>query len=302
MVTLNNMTEQQKNKIEKFLNFYSENNVKIFSNVSTQEKEIIKNEVFYHSYLSIVKKTANLIKELGVNDPFHATVIFEYLLWNGYLSKNKNLIYSISNRICNIALPGADIMRGKSVCLNNAAMLSDILNDMGIEAYTIGANVKENEANLKYKPNIERIINNEVELKDKLLAKLVSITPLKNAGNHAVTLFKAEGKYFLGDPTGLAFSNFTDFLKAKYVGSNLEIDIKPWVMLISKTLETDEFHKIIVATFLLSDEQTLTVENVKDFSETAMDLCYRNSSLLDDFHDDNVNDINTVAKTLKIIK
>ena len=273
MILIDKMTEEQKNRYREFLNFYSKDLTKIFGEMFSKKREDILEKDFYKSYLNIIKKTATFMKELGVTDPFRATVVFEYLLWNGFLSKDINLIYSISDRINNIAVTGADIMRGKSVCLNNADMLSDVLNEMGTESYVIGANVsiRNQKVNLEYRPDIERKIENKVKMKDM---------------------------YFFSEPTGLAFLNFTDFLKAQYVGSDLEIDIKPWLMLALENVSFDKFHKIIGNTFVSSDKQILTIDNVRTISENALDLCHQNYFLLRDFHDDNIKDIDIICKTL----
>lgn len=303
MITADTITEEQIEKYKNFFKFYTDTMLDLYSSSLSKRRDKVKNEVYYDSYFKIVNKTANLMKELNISDPFSATVIFEYLLWNGYLSKNKKLIYGISGRINNIVLTGADIMLGKSVCLNNADMLSDVLNAMGFESYIMGCSFVENvKVSFEYKPNIERKRESKVVFGDKLLAKFVSVTPLKKIGNHAVVLFKFKDRYFMGDPTNLAFLNFVDFLKGEYIGSDLQLDLKPWQMLILDGIEAEKFKEIIVKTFFLSDEQVVDLDMVRNVSNYSLNLCKKNLSLLNDFHDDNIKDINIVCKTLKKIK
>lgn len=300
MLTIEQMTEEQKKKYEKFKNFYSPNMIKTYSQAFQKHREIASSELYYRAYLNIVKKTAQLIKECGINDPLCASVIYEYLLWNGYLSKDHNLVYSISNRMNNIAVTGADVVRGKSVCLNNADMLASILREMGLEAYLLGCKVNpKTPANLEYKPDINRQIEKEISMKNRILDGIAKVTPLKNIGNHAVTLFKFESMYFISDPTTLAFANFNDFLKARYVGSSLEIDIKPWLLLMVGKVPKEDFYRIILETYIKSDKQPLTVSMIKVLYEEVIEYCKRNQSLLDDFHNESLEDIDIVCKTLK---
>lgn len=303
MRTTDQMTEEQLKKYERFMDFYSDDMIKAYSQVFKKHRESVEDKEYYQAYLNIVKKTARVIKELGIEDPLCASIIFQYLLWKGYLSKDKNLVYSISDRMNNIAITGADIMRGRSVCLNNADMHASVLREMGIEAYLLGCNVDtKTPANFEYKPDIKRQIEEKVKLSDKLLGKIVGATPLRNIGNHAVTLFKFESVYFISDPTSLAFANFSDFLKARYVGSALEMDIKPWLLLMLGKVPEEDFRTIIRETYVRSDKQLLTVPVVKSLYEGSIDLCKKNHFLLDDFHDDNITDIDIICKTLKPVK
>jgi len=294
---INNFTEEQKNKYENFFKFYTNETIDFFSKVFEDKFKESEQKDFYIAYKNIIKKTAKLINELGITDPFHASVIFEYLLWNGFLSKDKTLVYDITNRKNNIALTGADIMRGNSVCLNNSDMLTSVLNQMDIRSYILGCSVKPTKETLKYKPNIERNIK-QPTFKDKIIQKLGTLPPLKYLGNHAITMFEYNGVYYISDPTSLAFLNFNDFMKAKYVGSDLEVTIKPWISLCLQSIPKDKFKEIITKTLIQSNTQLLNLDLIKEFSENALEICQENSNLLDDFHTDNVNDIDIICKTL----
>jgi len=295
MTDFEQMTEEQKNIYNNFQKKYSDSVIETFSNLYFKEYQEIITRDYYKFYLNIVKKTAILIQELGVNDPFQATVIFEYLLWNGYLSKDKKLLYSMSDRVNNIGAVGADIIRGKSVCLNNADMLSIILRNMGIESYLLGCYVDPKVGfEFEYKPDIKR--EKDIILKDRFKSKLLA--PLaKRLGNHAVTIFGSKGNYFIGDPTNLVFFNFDGFLKAKGVGSDLQIDIMPFMSLVIGGIPSEDFHRIFSNTCSFNTS-LLTLDNVKQLSEKSLDLCKKNISLLDDFYDDNKKDIDGVCSNL----
>ena len=65
-------------KIQKCINYYKQN----IENKDTN--------IFNYNYNSIIKRTAILINELNIKNPLDASIVFEYLLWNGYLSKDKD--------------------------------------------------------------------------------------------------------------------------------------------------------------------------------------------------------------------
>lgn len=153
-------------------------------------------------------------------------------------------------------------MRGKSVCLNNACMLSDVLRELGYKAYTFGCQVKTTATTteLEYRPDIKRNV---------------------------------------ADPTSLAFLNLNDFLKAKYVGSNLETKLKPWISLVLENISKTELDSIVYRTIILSDKKLLSTKLVRDIGEVSLDICKKHQDILEDFHEESKKDINTVCKTIK---
>lgn len=293
MIHVNDITENQEKRITHFYKFYSEEQVNKFKDFFASKREEIKSSDFYCAYLSIIKNAALIIKSLGVDNPFQASVIFEYLLWNGYFSKNKKLVYSISNRSNNIGALGLDIMLGKSVCINNATMLSDILNEMNIRSYVVGCKVNNSEKNkLSYKPNIFRNIEDD---KNSIFSSIFG----KIIGNHAVTLFEWNNMYFLSDPTSLGFLNFNDFMRAKFIGAKLSIDIKPWLMLLLSygEIQNEEFYEIFETSFKYSDSQ-MSLGFVEEFSEASLEICQQNKILLEDFYNENVESIDFIHRSL----
>lgn len=295
-----NMSEEELTKLRKYNEFYSEDLVKIFSQLSVEKKSEVKNKPCYQAYYNIVNRTAKLLHEMGIRDPFSTSVIFEYLLWNGYFSVDHKLVYSMQNRINQIAITGADIMRGKSVCLNNADMLTDILRAMDIKAYTFGCDVKTTPETkkLEYRPNIERVTV-EPRFRDKLISKLIGATPLSKVGNHAVTLFEWQETLLFRDPTTLAFMNFTDFLKARYVGSDLEVKLKPWLPLVLDEITKKEMDNLVYRGFIISDKEAISLDTTRKISEITMGLCETAQPAFEALHEESKNDIETVCHTLK---
>lgn len=303
MTTLEDLTEEQKKNRENFYNFYIPRIITLFSEMMNKEVEKVKNEQFYKYYERIIESSAKLLKEIGAIGPITASAVIHNLLWNGYFSKDKSLIYGISDRINNFGAFGADVVRGRSVCLNNADFEANILKAAGEEAYIIGARVNPKEKiKFKYRPRIKRNIDENKNFWDNTMMKLVEFTPFRNVGNHAVTLIKTKEQFIVSDPTALAFANIDDFMKATYVSSSGSITLKPWLMLMVEELSEKNFKKIIDNTIIYSDRALLNTQLVKQSYENGIALCQQNKCLIDDFYEGIRNDIDTVSRTLVKVK
>lgn len=303
MITLDNMTEEQKKKREKFYKFYIPQVISLYGKMFDEEICKVKNEEFYHYYENIIEISAKLLKELGITNSLIASATIQYLLWNGYFSKDKSLIYGESKRINNFGALGADVVRGRSVCLNNADFEANILRKLGIEAYIIGERVNPKETiKFKYRPKINRNIDKNKNFWDEAMFKLIELTPIKNAGNHAVTLIKTNGQYIISDQTSLAYANIDDFMSATYVGSVSSITLKPWLTLMIDKISEEKFREIIDGSLSHSDNTLLNLRLIKHIYENSINLCQENKSLIDDFHKEIRPDINIVAQTLTKIK
>lgn len=299
MRTAESMTIEEKEQISKFIDFYSEKNIELFSRVFTEKRKAIQEEDYYQAYNRIITKIAKLFKEIGTMDPLTSSAVFEYMMWNGYFSDNHSLIYSESGRINNIVIPGADVIRGKSVCLNNASMETDVLRKMNFDAHIIGCKINPKaELNLEYKPNIERQIVHNKSILGKIISFIGAITPLKRIGNHAVTLIRTEDQYIVSDPTSLAYCNITDFLSISFVGSEVKAELKPLLTLVLEEISKEELEDIAVGSFVTSDNPLLTSKVVKAVYDNGIYVCKRNESLLDDFHTEIQPDIDIISKKL----
>lgn len=284
-----------KEEIEKYIAFYKQN---------IENKDI---NIFNYNYNSIIKRTANLIKELNITNPIETSVIFEYLLWNGYFSKNKKICFSKYNRIINLTALGADIMRGKTVCLNNSDMLSRLLRELKYTSYMIACNINLNQnSNICYKPNIKQI-----KVEKKKHPNIIDMTKRKKLnnlcneivdGNHISSIVFYNNQYFVIDPTNLGIMHLDNFSKAKFYFSNITAEILLWPLLALEGLSEKEFSKIINYQNINLDENHSTITeslNYINISSNAVELCKKNLSLINDFYIANYQDIDSICKTLK---
>lgn len=284
--------------MKKYSKTYTKRFVNTMNKVYTRITEEVIDTPFYISYFNILKRTAEVIDSLNIKDPISISIIFEYLLWNGYLSKDHKLNYCASDRTNNLGLLGADIITGKSVCLNNSIMLTDLLKQIGIKAYAFGAYVPPYNGKFESVTDIERNkikSNLNYEIKFKLLSLLLS----KKMGSHAITIIEDKGKFIINDPTNLTFLNISNFLCAKYIEDDLEVRLKPWMCLLTGDINKEELDRIVNESYLYHGVNPLTFEYVKSVSDEVLKLCEKSHVTLENFYEKNIKDIEIVCKTLK---
>ena len=294
-------TKKELEKAKDYLAFYNSDYLELLRTVYTDAYDRSHNEDYYISYYNIVKRTAELMDKMKIKEtPMLINLTFEYLLWGGYLSKNHQLVYRMKGRINNFSCVGADIMRGYSVCLNNAEMLSKIYCELGFESHTIGCSVTNvNAKDIQYRPDINRAFDKNSFIGSLFLKYLgLAIGPL--FGNHAVTLVKENGIYQLYDPTNLSVIHLKDFMKAHFIGSDRLFDLKAWIMLLVEEMSNEEF-KDFVCSALVSGKYRVKVfpfESYKDISEQYLQLLKQEELMLERFYESNEKDIDIVAKKL----
>ncbi len=275
-----------------------------------EDKEKDKNKPFIISYKNIVDKTsAFLNSELLVEDPITASVIFEYLLWNGYFSKNNFYQYRMDERINNFSGFGADIMRGNGVCLNNATMLSDVLKSMDYSACTSVCYVHENaeipDENREKMP-IDRNVYKGNTLLEKLKVKKAilasyALRPItKKVGNHAIVLSEYNGEFYGIDPTNLCFMTHSNENQLQSLNGLVDFDLKPTFTHYLNSDEVDNIKEMYenMNEFANKDVSFLDGSSIKDFYQEKVEFCDSKKNILKDFHEECLNDIDIVCKTL----
>jgi len=82
-------------------------------------------------YKKLLNKMATLAKELNMNNSLELSILFDYLLWNGYLSKTHKHEYKDNEETILLGMNFTDISNGIGVCRNYSEMLKDFLNHSG---------------------------------------------------------------------------------------------------------------------------------------------------------------------------
>ena len=275
-----------------------------------ENKEKDMNKPFIISYKNIVDKTsAFLNSELLVEDPITASVIFEYLLWNGYFSKNNFYQYRMDERINNFSGFGADIMRGNGVCLNNATMLSDVLKSLDYNAYTSVCYVHENAEipdEKREKMPIDRSVYKgntlleKLKVKNAILASYALRPITKKVGNHAIVLSEYNGEFYGIDPTNLCFMTHSNENQLQSLNGLVDFDLKPTFTHYLNSDEVDNIKEMYenMNEFANKDVSFLDGNSIKDFYQEKVEFCDSKKNILKDFHEECLNDIDIVCKTL----
>lgn len=97
----------------------------------SKTKDVTKIKELYNE---LIENYVKLNKKFGFNNPAEMSAMFNFLLYNGYLSYNKGFKFT-SNGVTDInAIDGANIINGKGVCRHIAGMFTDVLNKNGVES------------------------------------------------------------------------------------------------------------------------------------------------------------------------
>lgn len=267
-----------------------------------------KEGTYLNAYKEIISKTADLLKYIKMDNPFDASLIFQYLLWNGYFSKDKNFKYSQDNRFNALDAFGADIMRGYSVCLNNSDMLTRVLNSLDIPSRILCCSTNE----LKL-PNDNRILKPN---DNQFVKHIDNSSPWENflinhiIGNHAIVVFNHEDLDYVIDPTNCYFIKPSGYKKLKFFNTDniLKIKKRTSVLLnsLSNPLEersaiSKDLDHILLNLFMQSKSKSSKInkEFLSDIYYKATKSYATNIELFKDFHTEITPQIDTVCKTLR---
>ena len=125
--------------------------------VETLRKKGVENSIVnspvYPNYLSVLRNYKDLADELLLFNPIELSILFSYLLWEGYFSKDKHNIYKNENFLLLSHMYPYTIMDGWGVCLNHSIMLADYLNLCGIDATPLKTGIKRCKFNPTYIPS-----------------------------------------------------------------------------------------------------------------------------------------------------
>lgn len=150
----------------------------IFLSVKNEYKDVLP---YYNSILNIYSKLA---KKIGITKPLEFGLFFEYLLFNGYFSIDKQFKYSKINK----KYGPYSVASGTGVCGNMSVLLIDFLTKCGVESM---------------------LLINYFNVSDKNIIPFI-------IGNHAAVLIK-EDKSYLYDITNKTLAYKTSHNKYKSI-------------------------------------------------------------------------------------
>ena len=239
----------------------------ISSNAHEYTKDVNEVRKLYDEFL---KKYDKLNQLFDLKNPVEICTMYYYLLYKGYLSKDKEFVFSPEDTKNIVRLLGSEVIRGNGVCRHIAMMLCDILNERGIKSFPIGA--------YSY-PNL--IINLfDEETKDLVLKTYSQV----RKGNHMIVYSENNNKsYFLDPTTILTFYR----LSKKYEGI-LESDEKNLIIKkeFSKAFNTKEDYKWLKDN-LLKEHSYISKEKERKMVDKTISTASNNSDIFEKFFKDN---------------
>lgn len=156
-------------------------------------------------YKEVIDDFGEYLEENGVYEPVDVFDYFNYALWEGYLSKDKDFAYS-EKRDIYFSNYGVGNISGRGVCLNNAGMLRDLYESLGYESEIVICYVPSSKVSVEEDTRGSEVIHRRIEHNDAIVLVSKIFKPIAIfTGNHAVTVVKYEGEYYYFDPTNLIY-------------------------------------------------------------------------------------------------
>lgn len=280
-------------------------------------------------YQEFITNYNKLNKVFDLNDPIQIHTMFNYLLYKGYLSVDKNFEFSNKEAREINGLLGTNVIAGKAVCRHISAMLTDILNNYGIESsqlvvysmvYNININILEQpkytkEELVKWVQThitdektysfVMKFIEEVVDKLDQGIELSTEIVEDKNIlkrkiGNHVITFSVKDGKSYYLDPTQ------TRIYRMRENDKNVLYDDECAKVLIksSSSLILNNSKDYLKMKKRLSQQYpSVTKEEEKQMTEQTIMKCNDNIDIFEQFYNENSELYTDISsKVLKIKK
>lgn len=286
----------------KFLNSDSYNIMKEAKIANRIHQEIKENRSNYsdvmYDYGIILQNMIKLSKELNLYASLELSILFSYLLWYGYLSKNKEYKFKSCDRKIIPGLFFSNIMDGRGVCLNNSEMLKDFLNLFGYNCAML-----ENQYSLttKVEHKIDIKTSSEEKEKKKIIQLIEKIYMLGKA-NHVFNLIEDNSNLYIYDSTNLLLLSIIDMYRSKLINGEGMFKLFPYqsYMLCACPNEIELLDKFINQSVYISLFQNNDLIVINEF---ILKLLTFSKNLLEDFYMEIKPNIIAISKeTDKIVR
>lgn len=297
-----------------------------YSDGKNYTKDIKEIRSLYQEFITNYNK---LNRIFDLNNPIQIYTMFNYLLYKGYLSIDKNFEFSNKEARDIKCLHGANVILGKAVCRHVATMLSDILNNYGIESnplsvcskdYSVKINILEepkytreelvtwvqthitDEQTYSIVMNfIEKLVDKEGESIELSIKTTEEKNILKRVvGNHLITFSVKDGKSYYLDPTQTRIYRVKE--NDKNVLYDDECDKVP-IELPSSILFNNFKDYLRLRERLSRQYPSVTREDEKQMTEQTLSICNGNIDVFEQFYNENSELYTDISsKVLKIKK
>lgn len=181
-----------------------------------------------NQYKEIVEDFSDFLDEKEIDDPKLVFDYFNYALWNGYLSNNHNFAFNRDNKTL-LSNFGMACIMGKSVCLNNASMLSDIYEAKGYDSTVFNCYYPLDKVEidlLDYQNDIKQASDEKTDDENGLYLPYIPGPFELIVGNHAITAVYYDGEYYYYDPTNLLYLSKSDLNDLDIINGNGTMKIR----------------------------------------------------------------------------
>lgn len=304
----NSADEEILNEIEKlirrqkFINNDSYNIMKEAKMANRIHCEIKENRTNYsdvmYNYNIILENMLNLSKELNLDNSLELCILFSYLLWYGYLSKNREYKFNPNNKKIIPGLFFSSIMDGRGVCLHNSEMLKDFLNLCDYNCVML-----ENHSKMAIKAGYNIAIKRTcVDTEKTKFIKLFDAIYKYGKPNHAFNLIEENNNFYIYDSTNLLLLSVINMYKSKVINGEEIVKLFPYKSYML-CVERNEIE--ILDEFIDNQVYSFPYQNydLAVTSDITLELLKYHKNLLDDFYTEIKPNIMEISKeTDKIVR
>lgn len=244
------------------------------------------------NYDKVIEKYNHLAKELNLNNSLELSILFSYMLYNGYFSITGVHNYQIDGRSNILTSLSFDVFHGRGTCINYSEMLTDIITSNGYDAATV-VNHLDSKMESRYIPDIERG-KAPSKLSIRSLKRFIESFD-KKAENHACTLIMEKDKPYVFDSTNLTMFECMDNRWASNSLGAGKMKLNPYI---SYRLAKSASNYNAIEKLCLTSDYTSPYTG-RDFIfnfENCVHYFNENQRIFTDFHEDIMGNITEIVK------
>lgn len=237
-------------------------------------------------YNLIVNNFVELVEALEIqDDPVKVFALFIYVYRNGYLSNNKDFMYSFNMKDLAF-LNGADVVRGRGVCRSISSMFTDVCKELGFTAANVS--VKVSSKSLKMKEKLSPVELRAEEESGKLVRAIGKVLYLFPIANHLVTIVNDGKNVGVFDPTNDVYMNMASLGRYEFINNTGATMSYKTISNVGPLLFGQMNTKVnLLDLYKYSKMDQITYEEYKKKYEEVIELIKSNPSIFEIFYDIN---------------
>lgn len=248
-------------------------------------------------YSSLLTYMVTLSKELNLENSLELCILYTYLLWNGYLSKDKKFEFNSKGIQRLEGLYYADIMSGSGVCLNISDMLKDFLLQSNYQSAMMMNHYNKN-TQIDYRIDIQKKLGEE-EITG--YRKILSEVRLARKANHVFNLIEDNDGIYIFDATNLMLHSIINPYMSNLINGNGKYKLFPYS---SYMLSCTKCERELLDELLTTCDYNCpyTKEDLIAISEVNIELLCSSFHLLEDFYKEVHTNIEAISNEMEKIK